>query len=146
MIILVLIGMVFMFHVPWEDSVLLMLLVNFLNGFRLKLMYISLIVSVRSNLIHLHGFLAACAAVIVHRNHFFCLYQQNESSESKVKLRQASSNHCKRALEAAKLDYATKTNQSITLQKLGSWDFWQIVNSVLNKVKSAIPSLFNSPE
>ena len=27
-------------------------------------------------------FSAACAAAIVHRNHFFCLYQQNKSSES----------------------------------------------------------------
>ena len=49
-------------------------------------------------------FLAACAAAIVHRNHFFHLYQQNKSSESKVKFRQAS-NHCKRVLEAAKLAY-----------------------------------------
>ena len=51
-------------------------------------------------------FSAACAAAIVPRNHFFCLYQQNKSSESKVKFRQAS-NHCKRVLEAAKLAYAT---------------------------------------
>ena len=29
-------------------------------------------------------FSAACAAAIVHRNHFFRLYQQNKSSESKV--------------------------------------------------------------
>ena len=52
-------------------------------------------------------FSAACAAAIVHRNHFFRLYQQNKSSESKVKFRQAS-NRCKRVLEAAKLAYATK--------------------------------------
>ena len=32
-------------------------------------------------------FSAACAAVIVHRNPFFRLYQQNKSSESKVKFR-----------------------------------------------------------
>ena len=32
-------------------------------------------------------FSAACAAAIVHRNHFFHLYQQNKSSESKVKYR-----------------------------------------------------------
>ena len=51
-------------------------------------------------------FSAACAAAIVHRNHFLCLYQQNKSSESKVKFRQAS-NHCKRVLEAAKLAYAS---------------------------------------
>ena len=30
-------------------------------------------------------FSAACAAAIVHRNNFFRLYQQNKSSESKVK-------------------------------------------------------------
>ena len=29
-------------------------------------------------------FSASCAAAIVHRNHFFTLYQQNKSSESKV--------------------------------------------------------------
>ena len=49
-----------------------------------------------------HWFSAACAAAIVHRNHFSCLYQKNKSSESKVKFRQAS-NCCKRVLEAAKL-------------------------------------------
>ena len=90
-------------------------------------------------------FSAACAAAIVHRNHFFRLYQQNKSSESKVKFRQAS-NCCKRVLETAKLAYATKTKESITSQKLGSRDFWQIANSVLNKGKSAIPPLFNGPE
>ena len=72
------------------------------------------------------------------------MYQQNKSSESKVKFRQAS-NHCKRVLEAAKLAYATKTKESITSQKLGSRDFWRIA-SVLNKGKSAIPPLFNRPE
>ena len=34
--------------------------------------------------------------------------------------------------------------ESITFQKLGSCDFWQIANSVLIKGKSAIPPLFNS--
>ena len=68
-------------------------------------------------------FSAACAAAIVHRNYFFCLYQQNKSSESKVKLRQAS-NCCKRVLEAAKLGYANKTKESFTSQKRGPQDFW----------------------
>ena len=36
------------------DSVLLLLLVNFVSGFRLELMHISLIESIRSSLIHLH--------------------------------------------------------------------------------------------
>ena len=34
----------------------------------------------------------------------------------------------------------------IASQKLGSWDFWQIANSVLSKGKSAILSLFNDPD
>ena len=95
-------------------------------------MYISLIVSIRSNLTNPH-------------NYFFRLYQKNKSSGSKVKFRQAS-NHYKRVLEAAKLAYANKTKESITSQKLGSCDFWQIANSVLSKGKSAKPLLFNGPE
>ena len=89
-------------------------------------------------------FSAACAAAIAHRNHSFHLYQR-EKFDSKVKFRQAS-NHCKRVLEAAKLAYANKTKESITSEKLGSPDFWQVANSVLNKGKSAIPALFKVPE
>ena len=88
-------------------------------------------------------FSAACAAAIVHRNHFFHLYQREKSSGSKVKFRQAS-NHCKRVLEAAKLAYANKTKESITSQKLGSCDFWRIPYSVFNKSKSSVPPLFNA--
>ena len=62
MTILVLIEKVFM--TIWEmfyerislKSVLLLLLVNFVSEFRLELMYISLIESIRSSLTHLHGF------------------------------------------------------------------------------------------
>ena len=90
-------------------------------------------------------FSAVCDVVIVHRNHFFRLYQQNKSSESKVKFRQAR-NRCKRVLEAAKLAYANEAKESATSQKPGFRDFWQIPNSVLNKGKSAIPPLFNGPE
>ena len=70
------------------------------------------------------------------------MYQKDKSSESKVKFRQAS-NRCRRVLEANKLAYANKTKESITSQKLGSWDFWQNVNSVLSKGKPAIPPLFS---
>ena len=77
-------------------------------------------------------FSAVSAAAIVHRNHFFRLYQQNKSSESKVQFRQVS-NHCQRVLEAVKLTYANKTKESITSQKLDTRDFWRIVNSVLNR-------------
>ena len=52
----------------------------------------------------------------------------------------------KGVLEAAKIAYANKIKGSITSQKVGSHDFWQITNSVLNKGKSAIPLLFNGPE
>ena len=90
-------------------------------------------------------FSAACAAAIVRGNHFFHLFQKDKSSGSKVKFRQVS-NRCKRVLEAPKLAYANKTKESITSQKPGSYDFWRIANSVLNKGKSAIPPLFSGPE
>ena len=73
------------------------------------------------------------------------MYQKDKSSDSKVKVRQAS-NCCKRVLEAAKLAYANKTKESITSQKLGSHDFWRIANSVLNIGKPAIPPLFRGSE
>ena len=90
-------------------------------------------------------FSVACASAIFHRNHFFHLYQKDKSFNSMVKFRQAST-CCKRVLQAAKLTYANKTKESITSQKLGSQDFWQIANSILKKGKSAIPPLFNGPE
>ena len=65
---------------------------------------------------------AACAAAITSRNHFFRLYRQNKSATSKVKFRQVS-NHFKRGLEAAKLNYSNKTNKTVTPQKPGSRDF-----------------------
>ena len=39
-----------------------------------------------------------------------------------------------------------KQKSLITSQKLGSWDFWRIANSVLNKGESAIPPLLNDLE
>ena len=45
--------------VPWEDIFklrALLLLVNFVSGFRLELMYIYLIASIRLSFTHLHGF------------------------------------------------------------------------------------------
>ena len=101
-------------------SVLPLLLVNFVTGFRLELM------SHRKYQVKPHSspwFSAAYAPAIVHRNHFFHLYQKDNSSESKLKFRQAS-NRCKMVLEAAKLAYANKTKESITSHKPGSQDFW----------------------
>ena len=63
MTILVLIGIIFviiwdMFHGKISlNSVLLLLLVNFVSGFTLELMYISLIISIRSSLDYLHRLL-----------------------------------------------------------------------------------------
>ena len=59
-------------------------------------------------------FSAACAAVIVHRNHLFCFYQKDKSSECKIKFRQPS-DHCKRVLEAATLTYA----ENLALKSFG---------------------------
>ena len=42
--------------VPWDDIFKLGASVNFARGFRLELMYISLIETIRSSLTHLHGF------------------------------------------------------------------------------------------
>ena len=60
---------------------------------------------------------------MVYQNHFFRLYQQNKSSEAKLKFRHAS-NRRKRVLEAAKFVLANKTKESITYQNLDSQDFW----------------------
>ena len=53
-------------------------------------------------------FSAACAAAIAHRNHFFHLYQQNKSSESKVKFRQASNRVAKGFLKLPDLHMLLK--------------------------------------
>ena len=70
-----------MFHGRMSLKLMLLLwLVNFVSGFRLEMMCIFLIVSVKPH--SSPWFSAACTAAIVHRNYFFCLYQQNKSSES----------------------------------------------------------------
>ena len=73
------------------------------------------------------------------------MHQQNKSSKSQVKFRQAS-NCCKRVHEAAKLAYANKTKDSITSEKPVSLNLRRIANSVFNKGKSARSPLFNDPE
>ena len=93
MAIVVLIRIVFV--IIWEmfhgrislNSVLLLLLVNFLSGFSLVLIYISLSGIIRSSLTNLLRFSFACEVAMGHRNYFFCLFQQTKSSESKVKFR-----------------------------------------------------------
>ena len=108
------------FVIIWEmfheriflNPAFLLLLVNFVSWFSLELMFIFLIVNIRTNLTHIYGFSAVRTAAIFHKNHFFLLYQQNKYSESKVKLGQAN-NCCKRVL--TKLAYANKTRESINL-------------------------------
>ena len=92
------------------------------------------------------GFLAAYAAAIVHRNHFFRFYQQNKPSASRVMFRQAS-NNCKRVLQAANLLVLIK-QKSLSLPKknLTLAAFGKFASNVLNKGKSAIPPLFNESE
>ena len=82
---------------------------------------------------------------MVHINQFFCLNQQNKLCKSKGKLRQ-DNNSFKKVFQSSKLSYASKTKDFLTSQKLDSRDFWQISNSVINKAKPAMPSLFNCLE
>ena len=64
----------------------------------------------------------ACAAVKAHRDHFFHFLPIERFPASKVEFSQAS-NCCKRALEPANPPYSNKTKESITSQKLSSYDF-----------------------
>ena len=93
--------------VPWEDIFKLSASAAASEFCEQVQVGINVYIPHRKYKVKLHSspwFSAACAAAIVHRNHFFHLHQQNKSSESKVKFRQAS-NHSKRVLEAAKLAY-----------------------------------------
>ena len=68
-----------------SNSLLLLLPVNFVNRLRFR---IDVCISHSNYQVKPHSspwFLVACAAAIVNRNHFFGLFQQNKSSESKVK-------------------------------------------------------------
>ena len=114
------------------NSVLLLVLLNFVNGFMLELMYISLI----PHQVKPHSsswFSASSTAAIVHRNHFFLLNQQNKSSESKVKFRQAN-NRCKRVLKAAKLEYANKKKSPSLSRNLALGTFGELQIAFSTKV------------
>ena len=148
---LVLIGMVFMitrvmFHGKISlKLVLLLLLVNFVSGFRLELTYRSLIISIRSSFTHLYGFQQIWLLQYFIKITFFVstnrknlLLNLKESSDKLVIV-------AKGFLELQNLHMLIE-QEFITPQKLGSYDFWEIANSVLNKDKSATPPLFNDPE
>ena len=106
--------------VPWEDVIKLSASAADSEFCEWVQVGIDLYIPHRNSQVRPHSspwFSAACAAGIFHRNHFFCWYQQNKSSASKVMIRQAS-NHCKRVIETVKLAYANKAKESITSQKL----------------------------
>ena len=118
-----------------------LLLENFVSGIRLELMYIPLMVkSIRSSLTQLHGFNLRVAA-IVHRNHFFYLYQKNKSSESKVKL--SCSTWATQAAPAGALDISKifdRAWHAVLLHKLKSYgisgQIYGLISSFLSKTAS----------
>ena len=134
-------------EVPWEDVFKISACAaasEFVGGFRLELMYISLIISIRSGLTHLRGFqLLVMLPLFIEINFFFCTNRINP-----LNLKQSSD----RLVIIAK-GFLNLPNQHmpikqefITSQKLGFWNFYQIAYSVLKKGKSALSSLFNGPE
>ena len=102
--------------VPGEDILgllLLILLVNSVSGFRLELIYITLILSMWSSLTHLCGFqLFVLLPWFIKITVLICTNRINILN-LKEKLIQAI-NCCKRVLEAAKLTYAYKAKLSMT--------------------------------
>ena len=147
MTILVLIGMVFV--ITWEmfhgrvslNSVLLLLLVNFVSGFRLELMYISLIVSIRSNFTYPMVFRSLCCCMFMEITFFVCTNRINL-----LNLKQSSG----RLVIVAK-GFLNLPNLHMLLKQKGpslprNLALGTFLNIVLNKGKSAIPPLFNRPE
>ena len=67
-----------MFHGRISLNLLLLLLANFVSVFRFQMMYISLIVSIRSSLTHPHGFqLLALLQKLIEITFFICTNRKN---------------------------------------------------------------------
>ena len=113
-------------------SVLLLLQVNFVSAFRLELIYILH----RKYQVKPHSspwFSTACAAAIVHRNHFFRLYQKSKSSKSKVMFRQTS-NRCKGFLKLPNLLMLLKQKSLLLPRNLAYGAFGKLLHKgVLNR-------------
>jgi len=90
-------------------------------------------------------FSPACSAAIAHRNHYYHAYQRDNSLENH-RLFIRARNCCKSVIRQAKSDYAGRVHERIASQRVGSRDFWRIINSVQHRGKSSIPPLFNGPE
>ena len=84
--------------VPWED--IFKLSASAAAREFCEWLQVEIDVDIPHRIYQVKPYSAACAAAVVHRNHFFPLNQKDKPSESKVKLRKAS-NCCKRILEAA---------------------------------------------
>ena len=77
-------------------------------------------------------------------SYYFNLHSCTKTDESH-RLFKLARNRCKRVLDQAKLEYAEHVRNNISIQQLGTRDFWRTANSVLNNNKSAIPPLFQGP-
>ena len=86
-------------------------------------------------------FSADCAAAIVQRNHFFCLYQKDKSFDSKLKFRQAS-NRSKRLLEAANLHMLMKQKSPSLPKNLSLVTFGELL--IVFSTKENLLYLLNS--
>ena len=106
--------------VPWEDIFKLCASASASELFEWAQVGIDVNVPHRKYQVNPHSspwFSAACAAAIVHRNHFFCLYQKDKSSDFKVNFRQGC-NCCKRFLKLPNLHMLIKQNSQLLLINL----------------------------
>ena len=69
--------------VPW-GGISLNLVLNVASGLRLELMYLSLILNIRSSLTHFHGFQLLVLLLQFMEVTFFGLHQPHKSSKSKI--------------------------------------------------------------
>lgn len=86
-----------------------------------------------------------CSAAIAHRNHYFWLYQHNNSHHN-IRLFIAACNKYKRVLEGAKSLFTQRIKYCIASKNFDFHDYWWICNIVLNKYKFSIPPFFNQFE
>ena len=109
----------------------LLMLINFVTGFLLELMYTSLTINIRSSLIHLHGFqvllvlpllLEITSFIFINRVNLLWLRPRSDSLVITAK----------RLLKLLKLLMLIKEKESIPSQKFGSLNFLQF-NSILKK-------------
>ena len=131
-----LIGMFFviiweMFHRRISLNSVLLLLANFVSGFRLEFICPSSKASGQASLISTI-FSCLCCCHISYKS-LFCLYQQNKSSESQVKFRRAS-NHCKMVLKVANLHMLIKQKSPSLTRHLALGTFGELLTVLSTRV------------